>query len=198
MKITASLRLAAAILCFLTLAVPTARAGDWRVPQLMQLLAQNKSGTATFVEKNYLSVLNKPVISSGDLSFVAPDKLEKRTLTPRPETLTLDGNILTIALPGKRPMTVSLRQHPEIAAFVESIRGTLAGDLNALQAFYTLKLGGTPERWRLTLKPKSERLARIFDRIVIRGTQADIRFIDLDERDGDHSEMAITQSDIRR
>ncbi|MDA8383287.1 MAG: outer membrane lipoprotein carrier protein LolA [Betaproteobacteria bacterium] len=199
MKITDSRRLAAAIACILTLALPTARAGDgWGVPQLMRRLAHNKSGEATFVEKNYLSVLDKPVVSSGDLSFVAPDRLEKRTLVPRPETMTLDGDSLTVTLPGKSPMTVSLRQHPDVAAFVESIRGTLAGDLTGLQAFYTLKLAGSPGRWQLTLTPKQEQLARLFDRIVIRGRRADIRSIDLEERDGDHSEMVITQSHIRR
>jgi outer membrane lipoprotein-sorting protein len=162
----------------------------------MQLLAQNKSGKATFVEKKYIGILDQPVISTGDLSFVAPDKLEKRTRSPRPETITLDGSTLTIDRPGKNPVTISLDGHPEAAAFIESIRGTLAGDLTALQNYYTLKLIGSADQWRLTLKPKQKKLASIFDRIVISGAQGGIQTIDLEQRDGDRSEMAITRSSV--
>lgn len=199
MTITESRRLFLAIaVLVLTLAAPAVHAGDWPVAQLMQLLAQNKAGKANFVEKKYIAMLDQPVVSTGDLSFVAPDKLEKRTLTPKPETLTLDGDTLTIERPGRNPMTVSLSEHPEVAAFIESIRGTLAGDLTALQNFYTLSLVGSADQWQLTLKPKQDKLASLFDRIVIRGVQADIRTIGLEQRDGDHSEMVITRSRIER
>lgn len=186
-----------ALLVFATFA-PVARADDWQVQQLMHLLAQNKSGKATFVEQKFIGILDLPVKSTGELAFVAPDRLEKRTLTPKPETLILDGDTLTIDRPGKERMTVSLAEHPEVAAFIESIRGTLAGNLSALQSYYALKLTGSAGKWQLVLTPKQTRLSSIFEHIVINGVNADIKTIELDQRDGDHSEMVITQSRIER
>ncbi len=198
MKNPESLRTIAIAWLMLVVAVPFARADDWQLSQLMHLLAQNKSGKATFVEKKYIGILDRPIVSTGDLSFVAPDRLEKRTLTPKPESLVLNGDILTIDRPGKRRMRVSLEEHPEVSAFIESIRGTLAGDLSVLQTFYTLQLTGSVEKWQLVLTPKQQRLSLIFSRIRIEGSHADVNTIELDERDGDHSVMVITQASVSR
>lgn len=192
------MRATAAAWLTLMLAALFAHADDGQLLQLMQLLAQNKSGNATFVETKYIAIIDRPIVSTGNLSFVAPDKLEKHTLTPKPESLVLNGDVLTIDRPGKRPMRVSLEDHPEVSAFVESIRGTLAGDLSALQTFYTLQLTGSAEKWQLALTPKQQRLSRIFSEIRIGGSHADVKTIELDERNGDHSVMAITQASISR
>ena len=198
MKIPEPLHTIANACLILVLAITFASADDWQVPQLMQLLAQNKSGKATFVETKYIGIIDRPLVSTGDLSFVAPDRLEKRTLSPKPESLILNGDILTIDRPGKRQMRVSLDEHPEASAFIESIRGTLAGDLSALLTFYTLQLTGSAEKWQLVLTPKQQPLSRIISRIRIEGAQADVRSIELDQRDGDHSVMVITQTNVSR
>jgi len=187
--------LAAIAWLLFALASPAAQAEDLQLSQLMHILSQNKSGKATFVEKKYIGIIDRPLISTGDLSFTAPDKLEKRTLTPRPESLTLNGDILVIDRPGKQRRTFSLEEHPEISAFIESIRGTLAGDLGALEKFYTLKLTGSLTQWQLVLTPRHQRLSNIFSRIRIGGSGADVKTISMDQSDGDHSEMVITNID---
>ena len=194
MKLFNKIAVAAIAWLLFALASPIARADDLQLSQLMHMLAQNKSGKATFVEKKYIGILDRPVVSSGDLAFTAPDKLEKRTLTPRPETLILNGDILTIDQPGKHRMIVSLEEHPEVSAFIESIRGTLAGDLGTLEKFYALKLTGSLAQWQLVLTPRQERLSSIFIHIRIGGSGADVKTIALDQRDGDHSEMVITKT----
>ncbi len=68
----------------------------WDLQQLMDSLAQNKSGRATFVETKRLAVLSKPIESSGELLYTAPDKLEKRTLKPKPESMIVDGDALIV------------------------------------------------------------------------------------------------------
>ena len=198
MKLPEPIRATAIAWLILVLAVPFVRADDEQLSRLMHLLAKNKSGNATFVEKKYIGLIDRPIVSTGDLSFVAPDRLEKRTLTPKPESLVLNGDILTIDRPGKRQMRVSLEEYPEVSAFIESIRGTLAGNLSALQTFYTLQLTGPEEKWQLVLTPKQQRLSSIFSRIRISGSHADVKIIELYERDGDHSEMVITQTSINR
>jgi outer membrane lipoprotein-sorting protein len=163
----------------------------WDVAQLMQGLAQNKSGRASFVEKKYIAMLEQPVESSGELLYTAPDRLEKRTLKPRPESLLIEGTSLTVER-GQRRTQLRLQDYPELAAFTESIRGTLAGDIAALRRVYNLELEGSEERWTLVLRPMETRRLQVVQRIRIGGSQAEVKSIEIEQTDKDRSVMLIT------
>ena len=168
---------------------------EWTLPALMQVLTQTQSGTASFVEKKFIGILDKPLLSSGELAFTAPDRLEKRTLKPRLESFVLEGDRLRIEQAGKAAMSLSLQEHPEISAFTESIRGTLAGDQSALEKFYTLELNGSSDAWILTLRPKPQRLREVIKLLRISGTQGRLKLIHFEQADGDHSDMTISYPD---
>lgn len=163
----------------------------WSPAALMQALAAHPAARATFVERKYLAVLDQPVESRGELSFTAPDRLEKRTLAPRAEALVLEGDTLTVEQAGRR-RRLSLSANPEAATFVESMRGTLAGDLATLQKYYALDLGGRRERWELQLVPQQAGMAKIVRRIRIEGSGPTVRRVVFEQADGDRSEMQIT------
>ncbi|MES2687322.1 MAG: LolA-related protein [Pseudomonadota bacterium] len=162
----------------------------WDVAQLMQGLAQNKSGRASFVEKKYIALLDKPVESSGELLYTAPDRLEKRTFKPRPESMLIESGTLTVER-GKRRTTLRLQDYPELVAFTESIRGTLAGDLAALRRIYNLDLEGTEERWTLTLRPMETKMLEVVQRIRIGGSRAEVKTVEIEQTDKDRSVMVI-------
>jgi outer membrane lipoprotein-sorting protein len=168
-----------------------AHAQAWGLPDLMRMLARHKSANATFTEKKFIAVMDQPLESAGELSYTAPDKLEKRTLTPKVEIMTLDGDQLSVQRAGRRRMSVSLQSRPEAAAFVESVRGTMSGDLNALQKYYTLELSGRADAWKLALVPTQPGMLKIMSRIRIEGTQDALTLIVFDQADGDRSEMHI-------
>lgn len=161
------------------------------IQQLMAELARNPGGNATFVEKRYLALLDKPVIASGEMSYRAPDWLEKRTLKPRPETVTLNKDTLSLVR-DRRTMTINLRQRPEVAAFVDSVRSTLSGDRAALDRNYKLSLTGTVEAWTLTLVPSEPKILELLQRITVAGVREQVLKIDYLQADGDRIEMAIT------
>ena len=184
--------LAAAGVALALLGAP-AHAAVWDVDQLMQALAQNKSGRATFVEKKYIAMLDKPVESSGELLYTAPDRLEKRTVKPKPESMVLEGNTLMVER-GNRRYVLALQDYPELGAFTESIRGTLAGDQKALARIYNITLEGSEERWTLTLRPIEPKMAAAVQRVVIHGRHADLRSIEIEQADKDRSVMTITST----
>ena len=163
----------------------------WELQQLMDSLAKNKSGRATFVEKKYISLLDQPVESSGELLYTAPGRLEKRTLKPRPESLLIDNGALTVER-GKRRMVLRLQDYPELVAFTESIRGTLAGDTVALKRIYNLDLDGSEERWTLTLRPVETKMLDVVQRIRIGGSRAEVKSVEIEQADKDRSVMLIT------
>ena len=159
----------------------------------MHLLGQQRSGRASFVEKKYIGILDKPLESSGELSYDAPDRLEKRTLKPRPEAMLLDGDKLTVTLHERRPLKLRLQDHPEIAAVVESIRATLSGDQHALEKNYAVDFNGAQGKWQLTLTPVQKEVAKVVRQVHIGGADASIRTISFDQADGDRSEMTISK-----
>lgn len=187
-----ALRLAA---CLLTLAAMPAFAA-WDLPQLMTELARNQGGRALFTERKYIALLDKPVVSSGEMRYVAPDYLEKRTLTPRLEVMVLDKDEISLER-GKQKITLRLREQPEVLAFVASIRGTLSGNRAALEQNYALHLSGQRDNWTLNLSPSNPRIAELVTRITISGIRQQVRSIEYLQADGDRSVMSIEPVDAR-
>lgn len=169
---------------------PAQAAGAWGVDQLMSALAQRKSGRVRFSERKYLAMLERPVDSTGELVFVAPDHLEKRTLTPKPENMVLDGDMMTIERGGKS-YVMPLQNYPELAAFIESIRATLAGNRDALERYYRLRVDGVANRWALTLVPTDARMAAHVKQVRIDGVRDNLSSVEIVQADGDRSVMQI-------
>ncbi|HWR78466.1 MAG TPA: outer membrane lipoprotein carrier protein LolA [Thiobacillus sp.] len=169
---------------------PIVQAAPLSIAQLMASLAKHPQGAATFTEKKFISILDQPVESSGELLFIAPARLEKRTLKPKPETMVLDGDTLSLER-GRRKHVLQLRDYPEVAAMIESIRATLAGDRQALERAYHLALDGSAERWTLVLTPLDPKVGAVIARIRMEGAKDVVRSVEILQADGDSSLMAI-------
>jgi outer membrane lipoprotein-sorting protein len=169
----------------------------WDLQQLMDSLAQNKSGRAAFVETKRIAMLDRPIESSGELLYTAPDRLEKRTLKPKPESLIVQGGELVIER-GGRNYRVQLDAQPQLAAFIDSIRGTLAGDRQALERSYRLSLEGTQQDWVLQLVPANASMRGVIKRIRIAGAQDQVKSVEISQADGDSSLMVIDKSNPPR
>jgi outer membrane lipoprotein-sorting protein len=184
----------AAILCMAAGLQPLhALAAGWDIEQLMQTLAAVRSARATFTEKKFISLLDKPVESSGELVYVAPSRFVKRTLQPKPETMVLEGNTLTLERDGRK-RTLQLQEQPEVAALVDSVRGTLAGDRKTLERSFSLALEGSAGQWTLLLTPRSASAQRFVREIRIAGAGDALRSVETQQTDGDSSLMTITRT----
>ena len=178
------------LLALLLAAASSGGAADWTVAQLFAELAKRGQTTATFQERKFLALLDRPLESSGELLFIPPDRLEKRTLRPKPESLVVDGDAVTLERGGKR-RTLRLSGNPQVAVLVDSIRGTLAGDLASLTRTYSAGLQGDSTRWRLTLRPLDPSIGTLVEHIEIGGTGAQVRIVEIFQADGDRSVMTI-------
>ena len=158
--------------------------------ELMRLLAARRHGHVSFTEVHVLAMLDRPLQSSGELSYDAPDWLEKRTLKPRPETLVLAGGVLSIRR-GERTRTLELAEHPELAPWVESIRATLAGDRAVLERYFQVDFSGSLAHWSLLLVPKDPARAQTIAQIRITGEGAALHTLETRQTDGDHSLLTI-------
>ncbi len=168
----------------------------WGVPQLMRELGAVKRSRARFVERKYLKVLNAPLELRGTLTYSAPGNLEKRILSPKPETLTVEGDRLTIESAARSERrTLRLQDYPVLWAFVESIRSTLSGDIAALERFYRVELEGAPAQWRLYLVPRGQEMRAVISLIRIGGSRDRVDLIEVHEASGDRSVMKVYEED---
>jgi hypothetical protein len=173
------------------LLAPLAAAADpVALDQLMHLLARQQHAQADFDEQQYLTVLTRPLVSSGTLIYDAPDHLEQRTLQPRRQTMVLDHGLLTLQV-GRHRRSVALADYPQLAPLIDSMRATLAGDRAALEQVFKLQLSGALQSWQLQLEPRAPQLAASVREIVIDGTQAQIVEVRVRQSNGDHAVLHI-------
>jgi outer membrane lipoprotein-sorting protein len=178
----------------LVLAAACAAAAQSTAPpafdELLKLLAARRHGHVTFTEVQELAMLDRPLQSSGELLYEAPDRLEKRTLKPKAQILVLEHGVLT-ARRGHRTYVMELRDYPQVVPFVESIRATLAGDRAALERTFRVHFDGTLAHWTLLLVPVDATLAGALKDIRIEGERDGIRTVEIRHSDGDRSLLTI-------
>ncbi|CAN5682917.1 hypothetical protein BH11PSE13_BH11PSE13_18480 [soil metagenome] len=176
----------------LVLAVAFSASSAWalELPELMGLLAKQKSGEARFTEQRFVRGLEGPLNASGTLSFAAPDKLSRRTLTPRPESMVVDGNNMVLSR-GERTRTLTLDSVPELQGLVEAMRGTLSGDTAALTRYFKTTVAGSADGWTLDLQPIDSRLAAQVRSVRMSGRGSEVLGLEMEFVGGDRSVMTI-------
>jgi hypothetical protein len=176
----------------LVLLVVRAHALEDPLGQIMGALAQRQHAHARVTERKDIALLDRPVESSGELFYSAPDRLEKRTLQPRRESLVLQGSTVTIQR-GRRTRVVDLQRYPQILPLIESIRATLAGDLGALRRVFRVDFSGDAAHWQLVLEPLDPGKAAGVRRVRIEGEHTSLKRLVTNEADGDRAEMSIEE-----
>ncbi len=177
-----------ALAMLLALASPPAFAFD--LAELMALLGARQSGEANFTEQRFVQGLDAPLVSSGVLAFVAPERLTRRTLVPRAEAMLVQGNTLTLSRNG-RTRSFALDAMPEMVALVEAMRGTLTGNAATLTRYFRCAVGGTQAAWTLELTPLEAALARQVQSVRLGGSAGELLSVELLLAGGDRSLMRI-------
>jgi len=173
------------------LSVPAAAQEEsWDFARLMGELAQVQTSRARYSEVKRVALLQKPLQLSGTLLYARPGRIEKRQTLPVEEVISVDGDWLTVEREGKT-RRISLQSATLVAALVESLRATLAGDGAELERLYRVRVQGTRQRWTLALAPREVEVAGVVKSIVIAGSGSRIGRLEILEPGGDGSVMTI-------
>jgi len=169
-----------------------AGAQTWDLAALMHEMAQVPSSRTRFVETRHLAMLTQPIQLKGSLSYERPHRLAKHVESPFDETLTVDGEALSLVNRTKGEQRfLSLREQPALRALVESVRATLAGDRPQLERHYRVEFSGARGAWRLRLVPREAQLRATIESIALSGAGARVQRIEVLESGGDSSVMTI-------
>ena len=107
----------------------------------------------------------------------------------------LEAGRLSIESPtlGSRA-ALSLSRNPGVAALVESIRATRAGDLAELSRHYDVSVSGTRPQWQIGLRPRAPELTQYVESVTIAGRGARIVRIEVREASGDRTVTEVDET----
>jgi len=149
-------------------------------------MSQPAPAHTAFAEARFLKVLDRPLVVSGQLSWLGGDRLERRVDQPRRETATIAGGEVTQQREGKRLRHFSLKRAPQLQVLLDSFVALLSGDAARLQqAFEIRQSGDAAGAWTLTLVPRDAQVASTVASIRIDGVGKRPRCMHMQEADGD-------------
>ena len=157
------------------------------IEELTTLLTRETAASANFREQQFRHVLKEPLRREGELYFEPPALFEKRVLAPVSETYRLEGETLSIVLPGRRTRQVSLRNQPLLGGLLLGFQAVVSGRLDRLEPAFVVTVSGTAEDWQLVLRPNQEEIATYIDVIQVTGRGSEPLRFEITERNGDRT-----------
>ncbi|MGH7747250.1 MAG: LolA-related protein, partial [Candidatus Dormibacteria bacterium] len=138
-------------------------------------LRQAAPARTAYTEVRFSSLLDRPLVLRGELTYPGPGRLGKRVDTPYREDTTIADGEVTVVRGARKPRHFSLSQAPELEGFLHGFLALLGGDANALAAKFTIAASGDATRWQLTLIPRDARLRRPVATIEVDGSGSHAR-----------------------
>jgi hypothetical protein len=153
---------------------------------LIAALGRPAPARTAFAEARFLNMLERPLVVSGELSWLGGDKLQRRVEHPQRETATIADGEVTQQRDGKRPRHFSLQRAPQLEVLLDSFVALLSGDAARLQQAFEIRHGGDAAgAWTLTLTPRDAKVAKAVASIRIDGYASTSRCMHMQEADGD-------------
>lgn len=159
--------------------------------ELAQLLRREVASTASFHELQYRLVLKEPIERRGEFHFEPPSLFEKRVRAPVAETYRLDGETLSIALPDRKVRRVSLRNQPLLGGLLLGFKAVVSGHLEMLAPGFEVQVSGSPEAWRMDLRPTQPDVAKYIEAIHVTGKGSEPLRFEILECNGDRTITAV-------
>ena len=151
------------------------------------LLNSSEQTTGNFEQRKFITVLPKPLISTGQFKLDDNSELEWLILKPVRSRLVFDHNGIHQNQHGKTVWQASNEQ-PGVTAIGLILRSILSADLQPLTAYFGVE--GTLENqvWRLVLTPNEPFLQQVVTKITLTGS-SHINTVNLFEVGGDRTEI---------
>lgn len=165
---------------------------------VMQALSEVDQAEVRFEETRESGFLSSLLLVKGVLSYDSPDKLRRVVEEPYDEIVEVEGDSVTITRNDDGRISkqrVDLESYPVVRSVVESMRSTLSGNIEQLEALFSIKWDGPEDDWTMSLEPINPKLKEKIDRIVVTGSLAQVKTIITEEADGDESTMTLTYVD---
>ena len=138
------------------------------VHDILAATAIQPPASVNFREERHNPMLREPLVLTGTMEYLERGKLRKRVETPFQESYLVEPGQVSIERDDEAEV-IRGRQGRVIAGFLGGIENILAGDIQALEETFETELTGVLDDWTLTLTPRSKRMARHMESLVVNG-----------------------------
>jgi outer membrane lipoprotein-sorting protein len=173
--------------CLLLASGAAAAAGPGLAESLLAGMAKTPPVATPFVQVSYRGVLSRPLVVSGTLRWLGGDRLEREVTKPFRETAKIGDGELSVQRGDGAVHRTPLARAPQAGAMLAGFNALLGGDVSALKEDFTLAADGSEAHWVLTLTPRTDRLKRQLQSIVIDGRGEEPRCLTVTDGNGDSS-----------
>ena len=148
-------------------------------------MAKQGSAQTAFIEVSYRGMLDRPLITSGQMKWLGGDRLERDVEKPYQAVAKIGDGQMSIQRNGHPAQAVPIARAPQMGAILAGFRALLGGDSATVSRDFDVKAVGNPAHWVLTLTPRASELQHRVQSIVIDGRNDAPRCMTLNESDGD-------------
>ena len=144
-----------------------------------------------FREERHSQILAQPAIFEGTLRYDSDaGVMSKIVESPVPISMTVDDRLVSIERDGK-VRRIKLTSQPELRALLAGFRGLLTGDVGGLEKHFELSFTESVGGWRLRMVPRSRRLAKELEEMIVDGTDSGVAGICTRMANGDWQHMTL-------
>src|SRR5919108_3773114 len=151
----------------LTLIARAAPLSEAELKNLLASIRQNRTTRADFQEERVIRLMKKPVMSSGTVWFLPPNKFRREVKGNSPSVSVSDGRDLWIYYPNfKSAERYPLGKGSPLDATVAAINSAL--NLENIEISFNITATKTENGYELQLLPRSYAMKRAFQKLDLR------------------------------
>jgi len=140
---------------------------------LVHILAAHKDlrFSTAFIEEKRMTVLRKPLTSSGYLLFIPTHGLYRHLQKPFEQEMLITPEVIHQRQANDRTTALALDTLPGAKAFVGAFLALFSGSWDSLLTHFEVYFAQNKAQWQLGLKPTNEAMAKMITCLVLEGTQ---------------------------
>jgi chaperone LolA len=148
----------------LTSIARTAPLSDADLKNLLAGIRQNRATQADFQEQRVMRLMKKPVVSSGRISYQAPNKFRREVKGSSPSVTVSDGRQLWIYYPNfKSAERYPLGKGSPLDSTVAAINSAL--NLENIENTFQISATKADNGYQLELTPRTASMKRVFQKL---------------------------------
>jgi hypothetical protein len=148
-----------------------------------------------FREERHNELFKDALILTGYLEYFDTHRLRKVIESPFQEALLVDADRIEITRDGN-VTTVSLNKSRALRTMLDGIKAILAGHDEQLMEVFNYELSGSENDWVMKLTPKSRRIAKQLNSLLVTGSSNAVTSFRFDLQGGEWHVMEILDSEF--
>ncbi len=153
--------------------------------ELATTLTKVKTLKANFSQEKKITVLKKPLISSGELIFDRHTGVYWSLTTPYKSKIIIDNEKLTSIDDDNKKIVIKASEQPMLYGFTKIFMAIFSGNTDELKKHFEIYFKKEKETWQIGLIPTSSELKKVISKILLTGKDNRVHSITLWETNSD-------------